>query len=125
MPSYSVRIGAEIFEVARRHGQLMSRSAAMQLEHWARLGMALEAKGLSVPELAGLLQSASDEPAPAEAKCSDAVVIETPEDELWAQKRARQAKDLEMVRSGRATNAQMSWFSDGRAKAARAVDSPY
>lgn len=124
MSSNSVRIGVEIFEAARQHGQIMSRSAALQVEHWARLGMALEASGLSVAEVAAMLRIGHAEPAAGDMAADD-VVTEVSEKELWAYKRAKQARDIEMVRSGRATNDQMSWFSGGLAKGARAVNSPY
>jgi len=106
MSSNSIRVDAELFESARRQAELMSRSAAQQFEHWARLGRALEATGLSVAAVAELLRSGSEK-------------------DLRAYKRARQALDLESVRSGSATSEQMSWFSGGRARAARLVDSPY
>jgi len=78
MSSNSVRIGAEIFEAARQHGQIMSRSAALQVEHWARLGMALEASGLSVAEVAAMLRIGHAEPAAGDM-ASDDVVTEVPE----------------------------------------------
>jgi hypothetical protein len=37
------RIDGELFEAARAAGELQSRSAAQQLDHWARLGRELEA----------------------------------------------------------------------------------
>jgi len=125
MSSNSVRIGAEIFEAAREHGQIMSRSAALQIEHWARLGRSLEATGLSVADLTKLLRAEHGAPSATATSDSDAIVVEVSEDELWSDKRARQAKDLEMIRSGLATNDQMSWFSGGLAKTAKAVNSPY
>lgn len=125
MSSNSIRVGAEIFEAAREHGQLMSRSAALQIEHWARLGRSLEATGLSVAELTAMLRAGEDAISTTATSGADAVVVEVSEAELWAHKRARQARDLATIRSGRATNDQMSWFSGGLAKAARAVNSPY
>lgn len=125
MSSNSVRVGAEIFEAAREHGQIMSRSAALQIEHWARLGRSLEASGLSVADLSNMLRAQPGAPSAAAASDPDPVVVEVSEDALWSCKRAKQARDLEMIRSGRATNEQMSWFSGGLAKAAKAVNSPY
>ena len=46
MSSNSIRVGAELFRLAQQQGALMSRSAAQQVEHWARIGAALEATGL-------------------------------------------------------------------------------
>jgi hypothetical protein len=115
MPSNSIRVGAELFSLAQQEGSLMSRSAAQQIEHWARLGAALEATGLSVADLASLLRG--NEVQPEETVTS--------EQELWDFKRTRQAQDLRSVRSGRQPAAAMSWFSGGKAKAARLVNSPY
>jgi len=116
MSSNSIRVSADLFERALERGELMSRSAAQQIEHWARLGAALEARGLSVADTAQLLQVLR-EPDPVYAEAAA-------ESELWAFKRQRQAKDLARVRAGAASNAQMSWFSDGRARSAQLVDSP-
>jgi hypothetical protein len=52
MSSNSVRISAALFEQAQRQGHLMCRSAAQQIEHWARLGAALEAEGASTASMA-------------------------------------------------------------------------
>ena len=117
MSSNSIRIGTQLFEEARRLGELMSRSAAQQVEHWARLGAALEATGLSVAEVAELLHGRQGS--------SSAHGSRVTEQELWSYKRAKQTRDLEHVRSGRATNDQMSWFSGGRARGAKLVNSPY
>ena len=52
MSSNSIRVGASLFKEAQKEGALMSRSAAQQIEYWARLGAALEAAGLSVGDAA-------------------------------------------------------------------------
>ncbi len=113
MASNSIRVGELLFSAARQEGALMSRSTAQQIEHWAHIGAALESVGLSVSEVAELLLSAQTK------------TLTLPDHEMWASKRAQQAKDVDAVRSGRQTNADMSWFSGGRAKAAKLVDSPY
>jgi hypothetical protein len=118
MSSNSIRVGAELFSLAQQHGALMSRSAAQQVEHWARIGAALEATGLSVADVARLLRGGSGESdAPGTAAATDL--------DLWAVKRQQQAKDLRSVRAGRQPAAAMSWFAGGKAKAAKLVDSPY
>ena len=40
------RAEADLFAAAKAEGARMSRSAAQQLNHWARLGKALEASGV-------------------------------------------------------------------------------
>lgn len=117
MASNSIRIGTELFDEARQRGELMSRSAAQQVEHWARLGAALEASGLSVAEIAELLHGQAGAFATGRQQAT--------EQALRSHKRAAQARDLDNVRAGRATNDQMSWFAGGRAKRAKLVDSPY
>jgi hypothetical protein len=111
MSSNSIRISAELFEHAQRHGEVLSRSAAQQLEHWARLGAALEQSGLSVGELVELLHG-------------DKATRNPPESTLWAAKRAQQARDIAAIESGRASNESMSWFSGGLARRAKATKSP-
>lgn len=122
MYSNSIRVGAELFSLAQQHGALMSRSAAQQIEHWARIGAALEATGLSVNDVARLLRGGGDgsenHSDPHETTAKD-------EQDLWAFKRRRQAKDLRSVHAGRQPAAAMSWSAGGKAKAAKLVDSPY
>jgi ribosomal protein L19E len=48
-----------------------------------------------------------------------------PEQEMWAHKRKQQRRDLENLRAGRLTEEEMSWFSGGRARACRLLNSPY
>ena len=45
MSSNSIRVGASLFKQAQQEGSIMSRSAAQQIEYWARLGAAFEAAG--------------------------------------------------------------------------------
>jgi hypothetical protein len=111
MSSNSVRISSDLFQQAHRQGEVLSRSAAQQLEHWARLGAAVEQSGLSVGELVELLRS-------------DTAGRKRPESTLWAAKRAQQARDIAAVDSGKASNESMSWFSGGRARRAKAINSP-
>ncbi|MEJ8854444.1 hypothetical protein WKW79_07685 [Variovorax robiniae] len=115
MSSNSIRVGSVLFASAQQKGGLMSRSAAQQIEHWARLGKALEDAGLSVPQMVSMLQD----------QHSSTGTSETTEQQLWQFKRANQARDLENVRAGRIPGERMSWFSGGRAKAAKLIDSPY
>ncbi|MDO9454523.1 hypothetical protein [Nocardioides sp.] len=42
MSTMPTRIDGDLFEAAKASGALMSRSAAQQLSHWARLGRELE-----------------------------------------------------------------------------------
>lgn len=114
MSSNSIRVGTEIFNTAREEGALMSRSAAQQIEHWARIGAALEACGLTVPQVALLLKSQTEGP-----------VEQQGDAKLWAFKRQRQKADLENARTGRVTQDQLSWFSGGKARHLKLINSPY
>ncbi|MCW5637091.1 MAG: hypothetical protein KIT17_27425 [Rubrivivax sp.] len=114
MGSNSIRISAELFAQAQRQGEVLSRSAAQQLEHWARLGAAVEQSGLTVGELVEFLRGGASK---VERKGS---LEQTP----WAAKRARQARDIAAIESGDASNESMSWFPGGRARRARAIKSP-
>lgn len=92
----------------------MSRSAAQQVEHWARVGAALEAVGLSVAEVADLLRSGKAGRSAGEI-----------EQDAWTFKRALQTQDIKNAQAGRLSGARLSWFSGGKAKAARLLNSPY
>jgi hypothetical protein len=120
MTSKSTRISAELFDRAQRQGEVLSRSAAQQVEHWARLGAALESSGLTVSELVMVLQGTSQSGA-----AHDVQAQVVPEADLWAFKRAQQKRDIASIAAGRSTNDSMSWFSGGRARRAKAIDSPF
>ena len=129
MSSNSIRVSADLFEEALSKGSVLSRSAAQQLEHWARLGAAVEASGLSVPQLVALLQaqvrrSGAPELAELHSNVAPAGTTE-PHAQLWARKRAQQQRDIARISSGQSDNAAMSWFSGGRAWRAKAVNSPF
>lgn len=47
-----------------------------------------------------------------------------PEQETWARKRAHQTADIQAMKEGKVTQAQMSWFCGGRGKRLKAIDSP-
>jgi hypothetical protein len=115
MTSNSIRISGALFKKAQAEGDIMSRSAAQQIEYWARLGAALETAGLTVPDACEMLGL---------SKSSTHVHIVS-EGELWASKRAKQQRDIESVRSGKCSASSMSWFANGRAKHVKLIDSPY
>ena len=43
----SIRISDDLFLLARTESETMSRSIAQQLEHWARIGAAIERSGVT------------------------------------------------------------------------------
>lgn len=45
MATMPTRVDGDLFDAARSAGEANSRSAAQQLNHWARIGRALEASG--------------------------------------------------------------------------------
>lgn len=121
MSSNSLRVSTDLFEQALRQGELVSRSDAQQIEHWARLGAALEASGLTVPQMVTLLQRS---PVEASKSAEGKALASVPEAALWAHKRNRQRLDIATIEAGRSTNEAMSWFSGGRARRAKAKNSP-
>lgn len=117
MSTNSIRVSSDLFARAQHQAELMSRSIAQQVEHWARLGAALEASGLAVTGLANLLK-ADDAKAATHTEAA-------PAEDLWKFKRERQRADIARVKSGATSTEQMNWFSGGRARKAKLVNSPF
>lgn len=110
MSSNSIRVEANLFEAARLEGAVHSRSTAQQIEHWAKLGAALESCGLTVGQVASLLRASGQ-------RAGDA--------DLWTFKRQRQQQDIAAAADGKVTQAQLSWFSGGKARGLKLIGSPY
>lgn len=51
----SIRISDELFDLARDESGVMSRSIAQQLEHWAKIGAALEQAGVTQEQVRRIL----------------------------------------------------------------------
>lgn len=107
--SRSLRVSEALFVSATAEGEVLSRSAAQQVEHWARLGKALEASGLTVESAARLLGAAAAE--------SEAL--------LWRRKRSRQQKDLANLEAGRARQEDAYLFTPAVARGAKVLNGPY
>jgi ParD-like antitoxin of type II bacterial toxin-antitoxin system len=56
----SIRISDQFYDVALHAGEAMGRSLAQQLEHWARMGAALDAAGITFEQTVRLLQGRAD-----------------------------------------------------------------
>ena len=82
--SKSLRVSDAIFVTAQSAGTAMTRSTAQQIEHWARIGQTIEEHGLTVIQATHLLSGVQE------------TVVS--EEDLWRDKRQRQAKDREAVR---------------------------
>ena len=106
--SNSLRVSSALFEAAASTGAALDRSTAQQVEHWARLGRALEEQGLTVGAAIQLLS------APVES-----------EEALWKRKRRLQNRDLALVESGRARQSDMHLFSPGMAQRVKILNGPY
>ena len=106
--SNSLRVSSALFEAAASAGAALDRSTAQQVEHWARLGRALEQRGLTVDNAIALLNATAET-----------------EESLWAHKRRLQARDVARVRSGRAHPSDLSIFAPGMAKRAKVLNGPY
>ena len=97
MPSTSpARIDDELFASAQAVGSLMSRSAAQQIAHWARIGRELEAGvSVSIADIGQVLEGAQsyDDLTPEE----QALVRAT-----WAERLAERLSSLNLVADFRA-----------------------
>jgi hypothetical protein len=75
----SIRISDDLYALARREAKLMHRSVAQQIEHWAALGQAMEARGdfATIREVSGAHQQAleHDRVRRGKAKAKDRHVI--------------------------------------------------
>ena len=107
--STSLRISDVLFQSATSVGDLLSRSAAQHVEHWARLGRALEASGLTIDSAARLLGERATES----------------EASLWRRKRSRQKEDLACVEGGRARQEDAYLFTPALARGAKVLNGPY
>lgn len=115
MSTNSIRIDAGLFNEAREQGLIMSRSAAQQIEHWVRLGIAIEKSGVSVQKISEMISS----------EYFDLAVEIKDESEIREEKMAAQRLDIKNVQSGRYTNEQMNCFSGGIAKRSKILNEPY
>ena len=107
--SKSLRLSDALFEAASAAGGEFTRSAAQQVEHWARLGRALEERGLPVDTALTLLRGES--------------IVDAKE--MWANKRKLQKRDLALAKSGRINPADMHLIPAGMAKTAKILNGPY
>lgn len=107
--SRSLRISEALFESATTVGEVLLRSAAQQVEHWARLGKALEASGLTVDAAVRLL----GEP------------VTGNEAQLWRRKRDRQKTDLANLEAGRTRQEDAYLFTSAVARGAKVLNGPY
>ena len=106
--SNSLRVSSALFDAAASAGAALDRSTAQQVEHWARLGRALEEQGLTVGAAIKFLT------APIES-----------EEALWNRKRRLQKRDLALVESGRVRQSDMHLFAPSEAKRVKILNGPY
>jgi hypothetical protein len=116
MSSNSIRISADLFAAAAADGAVLSRSAAQQLEHWAKLGRAFEAGASSELVRTVLAAAVQSHGRPASVQFAD-------EQQLWAFKRELQARDL--ASGGHGSQHTMSWFTREEASSARVLGEPF
>ena len=107
----SVRVSSTLFDAACHTGATMTRSGAQQLEHWARLGQALERQGLAADAVLRLLASPDIEASTADA--------------MWADKRARQREDRTAVAKDPRAARKMLLFPIELAQSARVLNGAY
>lgn len=107
--SKSLRLSDELLRGATEAGKALSRSAAQQVEHWARLGRALEMRGLTIDAATALLSGPE---------------FTSPE-ELWAHKRRLQRRDAALVRDGTVRARDLHLVPQAIARNAKIVGAPY
>ena len=107
--SHSLRVSRALFEAAFSIGEVFSRSAAQQVEHWARLGKAMEKAGLTVDMAMQLFRDGATES----------------EGAMRAHKRALQKRDIALLQSGRVRQEDMHLFTSEMAKKAKVLNGPY
>ena len=117
----AVRISKQLAAAAKVEARAMHRSIAGQIEHWADLGRALEALGLSAEELKALryrARIARDDPMVRLIKqAGPARVVEVSASDLMKAKHIRQNIDHAAQRDGLVNWKQMSPFADADLKA--------
>lgn len=95
----SVRISDDLYALAQKASQALSRPLAQQMEYWARLGAALDAAGISAAVAMELLGNGASADAFVAAALGRGAALE---DGLPMLKE-RQRKDAEDVLAGRRT----------------------
>ena len=107
--SKSVRLPTTLIEAATSAAGNFSRSTAQQIEHWARLGRALEERGLTIDAALALLRRET--------------IVDA--DEIWANKRKLQRRDLALAKAGRIKASDMQLIPAATAKSAKILNGPY
>lgn len=107
----SIRVSATLFDEACHTGATMTRSGAQQLEHWARLGQALERRGLTMDAALQLLGRSS----------VDAGTVAA----MWSGKRARQRADRSAAAKDPQAAKAMLLFPAELARSADVLNGPF
>jgi len=117
----AVRISDGLFQEAKKEAAAMSRSVAGQIEHWARLGQAVEAAGLAVQDMKVLFQrqraAGAADPFAHLLQEGAKGVYEVPGAALREAKQARQKMDYEAQKAGLVPPSQASPFAGVRMSA--------
>lgn len=117
----SIRISDELYDIALHAGEAMDRSLAQQMEHWARMGAALDAAGITFEQRLRLLQGHAGvheqvlralHAEPPQARGDDAAAVAA---RAALRRRQREAE----VMGGRRSPSSLFLFT---AKAARSAD---
>ena len=107
----SVRVSSTLFDAACHTGTAMTRSGAQQLEHWAKLGQALERQGLA-PDAALRMLAGTD------------VEVSTG-DGMWSDKRAGQRGDRAAAAKDPRAARKMLLFPVAMAQTAKVLNGTY
>ncbi len=93
----SVRVSDDLYALAQKASQALSRPLAQQMEYWARLGAALDAAGISTAAAMQLLGQGVS----ADAFVAAALGHTSAAQERLSRLKEQQRKDADDVRAGR------------------------
>jgi hypothetical protein len=111
----SVRISDELYTLVEKTGAELSRSLAQQLEHWARIGAAVDAAGLTTDQVLQLMGRSN----PLTEQVLAMLLIKEHKHRGAAEIVARHAKDEAAVRTGRKSAKSLFVFPESMVKEAK------
>jgi len=116
----SIRISDDLHALAQNASEALGRSLAQQMEHWARLGAALEAAGLTAPVAMELLGRGIQ----ADEFVGMALGRVPLEDGGLPMLKEQQRKDSEDVKAGLRSPESFAAFQKGSTEGFRIVENP-
>lgn len=119
----SVRISDELYTLVEKTGADLSRSLAQQLEHWARIGAAVDAAGLNTDQVLKLTGQSTS----LAEQVLAMLLVKDHKHRGATEIVARHAKDEAAVRAGRKSAKSLHAFPESlvkKAKTSRVTPAP-